>query len=507
MDKDCHVTNLLNKSVLAMQRLNKCRKDTAGLGIKEVENDIIGILTGLYREEISQNQWKQAASHIDILMTLRTHREYLIDRAACAYALHDKEAIGNVSRAIRFNSGHGNNDTAENFAGPYGLLRQLQASGREKEFNQLFDTLIYYFPTNSILLTDIYNNLLVKWHRYRREYKFDSLLDYSGYLKKCYPGNGELKLQISQAVLAAADSLAGIYAISDTAVAAVLTCLDLLAKARAILGEYVTGLNMAAYYTLRPNKTITFGGFSSFSENLEFSTRGKSSRDYHLDLNPVKTLVPGWETGSITGYIWNNVPVAKRAKSQKDQIRKETLNYFLLDTLTHALCNRFRRENQRPRLKWNNNYYRASRHHALVMASQNAIWHGEDTESDYADPDSVKMYMSMFQGENVQFIGLGSQSYTYEKLANDIIENWKSSPGHRKNMLEDYSFESVSTVIASSYYLYAVLTDERITAKYLSEYKKFFDIFPNFKTAFHAYAEGVSRPTSFSSQNFPYIGR
>ena len=501
-DSSCVIPNLLKRSMNALSRLNKCKKDTSGLGIKLIETEIVSACTSLYKEEMELKKWKSAIGYIDVLLAYKPQCNYYFDKAFCAYFLSDRNAIMNLSEALHCLPVKDAHDTSGLFSRLFGLMKVLEHANRLKEHHQLFDTLMSYYPGNSMLVSEVNTNLLQKLYRYKHQNQYDSLLEYAGWLSKSTPGNKEVRARITHAVISVADSLADLYSKSDTSIGALTNCLKLLSDARILLGEYIEGLRQTKYYSLKPDKTTKFIIESRFDNDIGFRADPSTGKDYTLNIKNIRTLVPCRAIGEVPGYLWKDAPKPVRARSAKELLKKETLNYYLLDSLTHIYCNKFRGENSKTRLKWSSSHYRASKHHALVMASANAIWHGENVDSSYADIDSIKLYLRLFWGENCQYIGMGSEKYTYDEFANDLIENWKSSPGHRRNMLDDYTVESVSTIIASKDNASVALTNEKIVTKYLPEYKKFFEILPGFQMAWINFTNRVAKPTSYSSQNF-----
>ena len=500
-DKDCEIKDPLKKSLRALERLKRYKNASTVEGIKELEDEIINIYVGLYNEAIKNKKWEQAVTYIDILLDHKPQCNYHIDKAYCEYALLKPDAINSISDAFQIKVVTQNKDTSDVFTKPYEILKDLDRSDRIKEYNQLMDTLIFYFPKNHLLLTDVYNNLLKKWYKYKRENKYDSLVEYSKYLAKYYPENIELKNQINNAFVFIADSLTGNFTSNNQDVMSLVTCCNFLSDARVTLGAYADKLRNAKYFQLKVSK-YKFSIFSASKTekgntlNYDFSIESDTAH-YVIRFNDIYPVV----CLKIKGFIWEDTPRNKQAKDAKDIVKKESMNYHLLDSLTHVYCNKFRASQGVRSLKWNNTIYRGSKHHSGTLACYGGLFHGEPLDSTLAQIDSIKMYMKILWGENCQLSGFSNS--TYDEMAKAIIEIWENSPGHRRNMLDqDYKYEAISTTIVSNPVAMFIIKDEYLLKKYYPEVKKLFEVFPYLKSGMLEHFSNHSYDIWFSSQNF-----
>lgn len=116
--------------------------------------------------------------------------------------------------------------------------------------------------------------------------------------------------------------------------------------------------------------------------------------------------------------------VAVRAQT-RDELEKQIVR----------LTNAFRTENDRKPLKTDSVLMRVARDHALNMARQDR--YGDDDRNghvldgkDVADRVKAAGYAHAALAENVGY------RHGYAEPAADMVDGWKKSPGHRKNMLD-----------------------------------------------------------------------
>ena len=119
-----------------------------------------------------------------------------------------------------------------------------------------------------------------------------------------------------------------------------------------------------------------------------------------------------------------------------------------LDLLVFSKINEYRKQNGIHELVWGDNAFKASKHHTKYMMKKKQIGHREISTTPTAT-SRLKYYGVdfYFAGENcaMVIIGIIEKYANDEYIATEIIEMWKQSPGHNKNMLnKNYKFGSVS---------------------------------------------------------------
>jgi len=114
-----------------------------------------------------------------------------------------------------------------------------------------------------------------------------------------------------------------------------------------------------------------------------------------------------------------------------------------LDKLVFKKINEYRKQKGLHEFLWDEKAYKASDHHLKYLLKNSTISHFENTIT----PNSylrLKKYgvAPLLSGENITVI---SFSETNEELiAINIVNSWKSSPPHNKNMLSEYKKSAVS---------------------------------------------------------------
>jgi uncharacterized protein YkwD len=98
------------------------------------------------------------------------------------------------------------------------------------------------------------------------------------------------------------------------------------------------------------------------------------------------------------------------------------------------LVNEFRKEEKRDALKINPALAKAARYFADYMARTGRYGHKADG-SQPADRATKQGYEYCIVAENIAY-EYSSEGFTTEELAQNFVEGWKHSPGHRKNMLD-----------------------------------------------------------------------
>lgn len=134
-----------------------------------------------------------------------------------------------------------------------------------------------------------------------------------------------------------------------------------------------------------------------------------------------------------------------------------TFSQSKLDSLVFDKVNQYRKSNNLQELKWDSICFKASRHHTSYLYRKNInIWpksicgHSEDTLKTHSDRYN-------FYSNNKRFIHMGevaqviSKNYMIDdsdylnKMANSILEAWKSSPKHNQILLKsDFVFGGVN---------------------------------------------------------------
>ena len=96
--------------------------------------------------------------------------------------------------------------------------------------------------------------------------------------------------------------------------------------------------------------------------------------------------------------------------------------------------NRFRREEKRSELKENRQLAETAAYFARFMASTDKYGHEADGKTP-ADRAKEHKYDYCAIAENIAYV-YSSEGYTTDEVAKGLVEGWKKSPGHRKNMLD-----------------------------------------------------------------------
>lgn len=113
--------------------------------------------------------------------------------------------------------------------------------------------------------------------------------------------------------------------------------------------------------------------------------------------------------------------------------------------------NKLRTRNKVDTLVVDESLDQACQDHADYMAENNVLSHAQKSKLKNAPIDRVKYYEGAHSavGENIQLVPLhykikkSKNRLTYEKLAKELVANWKKSSGHYKNMMNP-SFNGVS---------------------------------------------------------------
>jgi hypothetical protein len=103
------------------------------------------------------------------------------------------------------------------------------------------------------------------------------------------------------------------------------------------------------------------------------------------------------------------------------------------------LTNAFRQENRRGVVVPNSELTRAARDYAEFLAKSEIFSHTADGRQP-ADRITAAGYTYCLVSENLA-LNLDTRGFLTRQLATDAVEGWKSSPGHRINMLAEHVTE------------------------------------------------------------------
>jgi len=116
--------------------------------------------------------------------------------------------------------------------------------------------------------------------------------------------------------------------------------------------------------------------------------------------------------------------------------------------LVIALTNEFRAQEGRGKVEVNARLMEASRYFAEYMARTRQLSHGADG-SDPAIRARRHGYDYCVVSENIAY-RYSSAGFTVRELAHGLVEGWKQSPGHRKNLLDNNVTETGAAVARGS---------------------------------------------------------
>jgi hypothetical protein len=103
------------------------------------------------------------------------------------------------------------------------------------------------------------------------------------------------------------------------------------------------------------------------------------------------------------------------------------------------LTNVFRQENKLSVVVPNAELTRAARAYAQYLAATNTFSHSADGRQP-ADRVKAAGYTYCQVAENLA-LNLNSEGFETTKLAREVVEGWKASPGHRANMMQEHVTE------------------------------------------------------------------
>lgn len=166
------------------------------------------------------------------------------------------------------------------------------------------------------------------------------------------------------------------------------------------------------------------------------TTYRNDSIEIRYDIKGKKGVIKELHKIPIVSYRIPEAPVIKRAKLSSDVIKLESLNYHLLDSLVWVECNVYRQSKGLSPVKWNDTIYWASSHHSEYQCYFNLIGHGEKDSMPGREKEQLH-YRTLFPtGAEICLMRHFTEGKdTYDKVAKEIIDQWKKSPGHNKIMI------------------------------------------------------------------------
>jgi uncharacterized protein YkwD len=154
----------------------------------------------------------------------------------------------------------------------------------------------------------------------------------------------------------------------------------------------------------------------------------------------------------IVLFILFLVPLTSVAQDLVDTTNFDTelFNEYVLQEV-----NKLRTRNRVDLLTEDKSLDAASQDHANYMSVENVLSHAQKSKTKNLPFDRVKFYKGSHEkvGENIQLIPLYQKvakskgRMTYQKLAKEMVANWKKSSGHYKNMINE-DFVGVSHTYA-----------------------------------------------------------
>ena len=503
-DNDCRIKVPLTKclTVLIKIRKGKTGYSTPGLELLYVNAVSSGIQS--YRDDMAEKKWEAALTMIERLKKIEAKSSLIIDQAVCEYGLAKSTALETACLALNScKSSPDKKDQHYVLNQANNILLSLDSS-MNKDFHPFMDSLFKNFQDNDIFAFSFYNHWKneIRKHKSAGEYNF--MFKTIDVIFKYYPDKKEWKDEMSSIVILTADSLTQDFLDNEENFQSYIACCQFLMEARISLQSILPDLKNTKYYGVK-TKGSDFA-VNMFSASIGTTTTIKFSFDkYWKTKNEIvfDAVVPGVKMEKIKGFLWVDSPLKKRAKRGTDLVKSESFNSFLLDSLCHSYCNKFRIENNRKPLFWSKEIYRASKHHSKTQACLGCMIHGELTDPIYGNPESIQYYLEYFSpmhfssGENVLYAYI-SENMTYDSLAEKIIRQWISSPGHRENMLEEiFKSEAISTTVSNYNGQFAAFLENAIAQKYYPEINQLLEVFPEIKRK-------MLDPSIiyFSSQNF-----
>jgi len=145
----------------------------------------------------------------------------------------------------------------------------------------------------------------------------------------------------------------------------------------------------------------------------------------------------------------DKTPISKLEMSSYDtKIELGNVDYNVLKSLLLEKINEERKKNALTPFTEQNNLVKAAFAHNQYMISNDILTHDENNENTSDVMKRVNIAGGQFNrvGENVQFSGFTVRTYngqkeviapSYIEAAEDLFENWKNSPGHYRNLIDN----------------------------------------------------------------------
>lgn len=120
-----------------------------------------------------------------------------------------------------------------------------------------------------------------------------------------------------------------------------------------------------------------------------------------------------------------------------------------LERAIYQFTNEVRQRNGVPTLTWENSLREVARAHSADMLVRNYFSHvNPEGRSPHERILAGCRYPLSMTGENI-WMGSGRQTGDIRQLARIIVDNWMSSPGHRKNLLRP-EFTDIGVGVAAN---------------------------------------------------------
>ncbi len=501
-DAQCEIKDPFNKAVKSFARLQKAKGGPEVKDFNKLKTEILNTGIKQYNQLITEKKLPKALQLIEALKEIEPKANFLMAQAFCENEQLNPSGISNARFAITsFSNLKDNADIADFTLHLNNLLFKLD-SIQDKGFRLIADSALFILNGNELTASIIFSNWKKEMLRFKNQKDYDNLFKTINTFWSKYPEKPTFTEETAQIVLAPADSMAKEYASDNIKINFLLACCNYLTKAREKLPEaLVAKLSSAQYYKLPASNKSMALNYSTHAFGLKNSIKFENPASRTIHEITFGHLIPKSEILSMTNFFWNDAPRVKRARLATEQVKKETFNPYLLDSLCHVYLNKFRTDNNRSTLKWNKEMYRASKQHASTMACVGTAFHKEENNPVFGHPDSIKVYQELTNGcsgENVQLNIFPNVKNTYKELADKIIQQWANSPEHKKNMLDNqYVSCAVSCAIVSDYPQGQYISDNTLASKYYPEIKKLFEVIPSLKAALPA-----PKYVCFSVQNF-----
>lgn len=160
----------------------------------------------------------------------------------------------------------------------------------------------------------------------------------------------------------------------------------------------------------------------------------------------------------------------------QETIEVNAFNEKLFNKYVIEEVNKLRKRERVDSLIEDHSLDKAAKDHADYMAQENVLSHAQKDKEKNAPFDRVKYYGGSHEkvAENIQLVPLkykvdkSKNRLTYQKLAKEVVANWKKSAGHFKNMVNG-DYEGLShayTIKDGNLYICQVLASKPFKEKY-----------------------------------------